>query len=527
MRQSMAIAIPFQLLFKSLLVASVINPSSTRLRSTLTSNMKALIVGAYEGSSSSDSPKLVLTKNGQSLDFSKDILKSIETLGPVKKGKSRIFQGISNQYLVVSLVNLGPGDAGINPVEQLDEKKENTRLAVAEGLKSIRGLDSEAINEVVVDDCGDAQSAAEGIFLSDWKFDELKDEKSRRKPLSFSLLNPNGETAAAWERGRLLARGQIIARRLADMPANLMTPTIFAEEVVKATEGTSVKVNVRDKAWIESMKMGSFLSVAQGSSQPPKFVELHYNNAPDTKPLVFVGKGITFDSGGISIKPSADMDQMRADMTGAAIVAGTIITLAALKAKVNVIGLTPLSENLVNGEATKPGDVHRAMNGKTIQIDNTDAEGRLVLADALTYADTFNPQAVVDIATLTGAMKITFGTACSGVWSTNDKLWNLIHKTSIDSGDRVWRMPLFKHYTKEISDCHLADLNNMGKSRQGGSNIAAAFLQEFISCPNWMHIDIAGVMWNGADKGYLTAGMTARPLRTIVPFFESIFQNKL
>ncbi|XP_053206150.1 cytosol aminopeptidase-like [Panonychus citri] len=492
--------------------------------------MKALIIGSYEGScsNSGDLPKsLVLTKNAQSLDFIREITKQIELVGPVKKGKSRLFNGLSQEYPVVSLVNLGPEDSAFNPIEHIDEKKENVRLAVADGIRSIRSLDADGITHVVVDDCDDAQSAAEGVFLTDWRFDELKEVKSRRKPLAFSLLNPNSEKESAWLRGQLLAKGQNMARRYADMPANLMTPTIFANEVTQAANGTGINVIVRDEKWAQEMKMGSFLSVAQGSSQPPKFIEFHYNNAPGTKPVVFIGKGITFDSGGVSIKPSADMDQMRADMTGASIVASTISTLAALKAKVNIIGLTPCTENMVNGKATKPGDVHRAMNGKTIQIDNTDAEGRLVLADALVYAETFNPQAVVDIATLTGAMKISFGDACSGVWSRSDQLWDLIYKESVNSGDRVWRMPLYKSYVKQMTDCHLADINNLNKSRVAGSCTAAGFLSEFTNSPNWMHIDIAGVMWQGADKGYYSAGMTARPLRTIVPFIESIFQNKL
>lgn len=444
-------------------------------------------------------------------------------LGALKKGKTRIMLGLSEEYPVISLVSAGPMDAGVNKVEQLDEKKENIRLAVADGLRNIKSLDLENLDEIHIDSMGEPQAAAEALYLADFRFTELKGEKSQPKKLKFSLLNGTPESLAAWQRGQYIAEGQNMARRLADMPANLMTPTIFAEEITKAAAGTNVKVIVRDKEWAEKMKMGAFLSVSQGSEQPPKFLEIHYNNSKNSKPLVFVGKGITFDSGGYSLKPPSGMDDMRADMTGAAIVASSIITLARLNAQVNVIGLTPLSENLINGKATKPGDVVCAMNNKTIQIDNTDAEGRLVLADALTYADTFEPQAVVDIATLTGAMKVTFGNALAGVWSTSDDLWNSIYNASIDTGDRVWRMPLLKAYLKDMTDCHSADLNNMSKSKTAGSQAAAAFLKEFVSCPNWCHVDIAGVFWSGSDKGYLNAGMTARPFRTMVQFIESLF----
>ncbi|XP_074601186.1 cytosol aminopeptidase-like [Brevipalpus obovatus] len=488
--------------------------------------VRALIIGAFDGTSTDEHKKVnILTESGKALDsrLASKLSDLLKKLGPVKKGKNLLFHGLSEENPIITVVGLGLQNASINQVEQLDEKKENIRRAVARGLRSIRDLDSCKVAEVAVDSMTDAQSVAEALYLSDYRLEELKSTKSHQRQLEFTLLDPDSTSQAAWERGRLLAEGQNMARRFADMPANLMTPTIFTDEVTKLAANTSVKVTVRDKEWMKQMKMGSFLSVTHGSDEPPKFLEMHYNNKPGSKPIVFVGKGITFDSGGFSLKPSTGMDKMRADMTGAAIVASTVLTLAKLGAKVNVIGLTPLTENLVNGKATKPGDVVRAMNGKTIQIDNTDAEGRLVLADALTYADTFEPSHVIDIATLTGAMKYALGSAMSGVWSTSDDMWNKILSSSLSSGDRVWRMPLVKAFSKEVTDCHLADINNIGKTaKSAGSSVAAAFLKEFVSCSNWMHLDIAGVDWISSDSGYLSAGMTARPFRTIVPFLESL-----
>jgi aminopeptidase len=356
-------------------------------------------------------------------------------------------------------------------------------------------------------------------------FDELKQASLKKKPLKLAFSeSADPEAAAKWQRGVTLAEGQNTARRLMEMPANLMTPTIFAETATELGNKLGIQVHVRDKAWAEAKGMGSFLSVSKGSDEPPKFVEMHYNNAPGTKPLVMVGKGITFDSGGISLKPSSNMDKMRADMGGAANVLATIVTLATLKAKVNVIGLTPLCENLPNGKANKPGDVVTAMNGKTIQVDNTDAEGRLILADGLHYAHSFEPQVLLDIATLTGAIKVALGSSATGVFTTSSKHFNLLQKSGVSTGDRMWRMPLFSHFTRQTTNSQLADLNNIGKyAGVGGSCIAAAFLREFVTTPVWMHLDIAGVMDNQDEVPYLCKGMAGRPMRTLVQFAITLF----
>jgi len=335
------------------------------------------------------------------------------------------------------------------------------------------------------------------------------------------------QVASNWNFGYLLANGQNFTRRLMEMPANLMTPTVFSNIAVEELSKFGVEVHVHDKAWSEQMKMGSYLSVAKGSDEPPIFLEIRYNNAPNTKPLALVGKGITFDSGGISLKPSLNMDKMRGDMGGAANVVGTILTLAALKARVNVVGLTPLCENLPSGKANKPGDVVTAMNGKTIQVDNTDAEGRLILADALCYAHQFDPQVIMDLATLTGAINVALGSSATGVFSTTNKYWNLLQKCGIETGDRVWRMPLFQHFTKQTTDSQLADCINIGKiPGAGGSCIAAAFLREFVTHENWLHLDIAGVMDNKDEVPYLAKGMSGRPMRTVVYFAKALFDNQ-
>lgn len=322
---------------------------------------------------------------------------------------------------------------------------------------------------------------------------------------------------------RMLNSNYLFAPRLMETPANLMTPTIFAENCKTQMTPHKVEVIAHDRAWAQSLGMNSYLSVSNGSEEPPIFLELTYNGGKaGDKPICLVGKGITFDSGGISIKPSAKMDEMRADMGGGAVVAGTISALAELKMPVNVKGLIPLTENLPSGRATKPGDVVYAMNGKSICVDNTDAEGRLILADALCYAEKFNPKYIVDMATLTGAIRMALGECVAGVFSTTDALWQQLHSASVETGDRVWRMPLFKHYNENVTDYPGYDLNNIGKGKGGGSCTAAAFLREFVpkDVP-WMHIDIAGVMTGNDDQSYLVAkGMTGRPLRTMVEFIQ-------
>lgn len=452
--------------------------------------------------------------------------------GPLKNGKFRILYDVSPQHPVVAVVGLGLKSAGFNEIEDLNESKENVRKAIASGVDALQKLESK-LTALQIDGTHEPEAAAEGAQLSGYQFNELKQEKSRKKQLPVRLADTDvtdDVRKQAFERGFILAKYQNICRRLKELPANLLTPTRFAEEAVQLGAELGFKVIVHDREWAEQKGMNSFLSVSNGSVQPPKFVELHYLNATDEqrKPIVFVGKGITFDSGGISLKPSSNMDEMRGDMGGAANVLSSIAALAALKARVNIVGLIPLSENMPSGSATKPGDVVVAMNGKSIQINNTDAEGRLILADALTYADTFEPELLVDIATLTGAAVVGLGQAVSAVFSTSQRHWELIHESGQLTGDRVWRMPLFAAYGRLTKDAPLADLNNITKqpSYGGGSCVAACFLKEFTTTTNWMHIDMAGSMSNSDEIPYLAKGMTGRPLRTLVTFFERVAADK-
>ena len=347
-----------------------------------------------------------------------------------------------------------------------------------------------------------------------YRFEQMKSQPTEvRRPLrKLTLSVPQrsdlaaGEAAA--ERGLAIARGMELTRDLGNLPANICTPTYLGERALQlAQEHPDLKVTVLDRPQIEELGMGSFLSVTNGSDQPPRFIVFEYNGSQrKTKPVVLVGKGITFDTGGISIKPSADMDHMKYDMCGAAAVFGTLRAIVELKAKVNVVGLVAACENMPSGRATKPGDIVKSMSGQTVEILNTDAEGRLVLADALTYAERYEPEAVVDIATLTGAMVIALGHVACGVFSNNDALARALIAAGDDAYDRGWQMPVWDDYQEGLNS-NFADFANIA-GRAGGSITAACFLSRFTKKYDWAHLDIAGIAWKeGKEKG-----ATGRPV---------------
>jgi len=346
-----------------------------------------------------------------------------------------------------------------------------------------------------------------------YRFDQMKSQPADvRRPLrKLTLSVPQrsdltaGEAAAA--RGLAIAHGMDLARDLGNLPGNICTPAHLAERAQALAQELGFKCEVFERGKLEELKMGSFLSVTNGSDQPPKFIVLEYFGGPKKqKPLVLVGKGITFDSGGISLKPGTDMDQMKFDMCGAASVLGAFRAVAELKAKVNLIGLVPTCENMPNGRATKPGDVVRSMSGQTIEVLNTDAEGRLILCDALTYAERYEPAAVVDIATLTGAMVVALGHVASGLFSNSDSLGRALLNAGEDAFDRAWQLPLWDDYQEGLNS-NFADFANIG-GRAGGSITAACFLSRFAKKFDWAHLDIAGVAWKeGKEKG-----ATGRPV---------------
>ena len=316
---------------------------------------------------------------------------------------------------------------------------------------------------------------------------------------------------------KAITTGVELTRHLANMPANICTPRYLGEQAVKlAAQFPTMSCKVMGLEEIKDMGMGAFLAVSQGSDQPPRLIDIQYNGAGTAPPIILVGKGITFDSGGLSIKPGNCMDEMKYDMAGAASVLGTLKACALLELPINVIGLIASAENLINGSAVKPGDIVSSMSGQTIEIINTDAEGRLVLADALTYAERYNPEFVIDIATLTGAIIVALGTHTSGFMTKDDDLAKLIETSARESEDRVWRMPLDDAYQEAI-DSPLADMINANFDRSAGSITAACFLSRFTKKYRWAHLDIAGTAWISGKK----RNATGRP----VPLLTQIIRH--
>ena len=322
---------------------------------------------------------------------------------------------------------------------------------------------------------------------------------------------PEGETALA--RGEAIAEGMALAKDLGNLPGNVCTPAYLAEQAIDLGKRHGLKVEILEKKDIERLGMGSFLAVAQGSTQPPKLIVMEYQGGKrDAPPVALVGKGITFDTGGISIKPSAEMDEMKFDMCGAASVFGTLKAIATMRLPLNVVGVIPATENMPDGNAIKPGDVVTTMSGQTVEILNTDAEGRLILCDALTYVEKYKPAAVVDIATLTGAMVIALGHVATGLFSNSDPLARELLNAGESSWDRAWHMPLWDDY-QDMLKSNFADFPNIG-TRAGGSITAACFLSRFTKAYPWAHLDIAGTAWkSGADKG-----ATGRPVALLAHF---------
>lgn len=359
-------------------------------------------------------------------------------------------------------------------------------------------------------------------------------EKNKQKQLSKLILLTDRSTSKAAEigcqEGNAIAHGLGITKDLGNLPGNICTPNYLAEQAKKLGRDWKLKVEVLERKQIENLKMGSFLAVAQGSEQAAKFIIIHYdgtknsrasevkpspnkNNAIKSKsPIVLVGKGITFDSGGISIKPAGAMDEMRYDMCGAATVIGTLRSIAEMKLALHVIGVIPTCENMPSGRAIKPGDVVTSMSGQTIEILNTDAEGRLILCDALTYSSRFKPALVIDIATLTGACVTALGHINSGLFSTDETLAQELTQAAQQSGDKVWRLPLDEEYKEQLKS-NFADLANIG-GPPAGAVTAACFLSHFTQSYPWAHLDIAGTAWkSGKDKG-----ATGRPVPLLTQF---------
>ena len=410
--------------------------------------------------------------------------------------------------------------AGLGKQGEFAEKAYRDAVATA-----IRSVDNTAAKDALITlteikigkRSADWNIAQAAIVAGDalYRFDRMKSKADRQARLgNISFLAEDKAAARGLKQGAAITQGMSLARDLGNMPSNVCTPSYLANQAKQLAKTYGFKCKVMDKTACEKLGMGSFLSVAKGSDKPPMFIELRHDGGKKGEaPIVLVGKAITFDAGGISLKPPADMDEMNYDMSGGGAVIGAFRAIGELGLKLNVVGLVPACENLPDAHANKPGDIVTSMSGQTIEILNTDAEGRLILCDALTYAERFKPAAVVDLATLTGACVIALGHHPSALYANDDKLAQALEQAADHAWDRVWRMPLWDEYQEQLKS-NLADMANIG-GRAGGSITAACFLARFAKNYAWAHLDIAGTAYrSGRDK----KGSTGRPVPLLVQY---------
>ncbi len=432
----------------------------------------------------------------------------IHTLGKVPSPRVVVAGlGPSDKFTLDKVRNLSAGVA-----RYLRRARCETIASITHGA-GIAGLDAEAC----------AQAIAEGTLLGLYQFRRHKKPSEDDVDVKELVLIEHDEAKVETlrrgvERGVALAEAANFARDLANEPSNVLTPAELADRASAWAKDAMLECEVFDKAWAEQQGMGAFLGVAQGSEQPPKFIVLRYRGGGSQR-LALVGKGITFDTGGISIKPAAGMEEMKGDMSGGAAVIAAIGAIARLKPAIDVTAVVPATENMPSGTAIKPGDVLRAMTGTTIEVLNTDAEGRLILADGLGYAkQSFaggeGPTAIVDVATLTGAISIALGNVAMGAMTNSDALYQRVQRASEASGEKVWQLPMYDEYKEQIKS-DVADIKNTG-GRGAGSITAAFFLKEFVDDTPWVHLDMAGVDFYEKEKGVLTKGASGIPVRTLV-----------
>jgi leucyl aminopeptidase len=447
--------------------------------------------------------------------------------GLIKNGEINGKHGeITMVYTLGKLPSPRLAIVGLGKREELATDK--VRNAIADACRTLKKSGAKKLATAVISDSDlkaqdVAQALSEGATLGLYEFGKYITKKPDYPGVdSVSIVVADDkdlkQITSGSQRGVIIADGVCMARDMANEPGNYMTPTDMAEVALNLASD-NITVTVFDKDWMQEKGMGGLLGVASGSVQPPKFIVMEYKGGGD-KTVGLVGKGLTFDSGGISIKPSDKMQEMKGDMAGGASVIAAMGAIAKLKPKINVTGIVPATENLPSGTAQKPGDVLKTMGGKTVEVINTDAEGRLILADALCYANELKLSPVVDIATLTGACMVALGDVCSGLFTNNQEFADKVIASSKATGEKMWQLPMYDEYREQIKST-VADIKNTG-GRWGGATTAAQFLEEFVGGTPWVHLDIAGTMLSDKDKGYLAKGAAGIPVRTLVNLVLSL-----
>ena len=439
-------------------------------------------------------------------------------------GKTLLLRGLEESKIrKILLIGLGKQDDWSEEQARRAAGKSRTALKSARIKKAAMTLFGSVADPAI------AKAQVEGFMLSGYTFNKYKSENAENNDSidisSLDILNVFGEKTAPLKRavklGRIIADSAILARDLQAEPGSTATPTYLAAQARKiASSSSRIRVKIFDKNKLKKLKMGAFLGVSKGSQEPPKFIILEYRGAsPKRKPIALVGKGITFDSGGISLKPGAAMEEMKYDMSGAAAVLGVFRALSELKLNENIVGLIPATENLPSGTALKPGDIVRTYSGKTIEIINTDAEGRLVLADALAYAvKIYEPSQIIDLATLTGSVVVALSSHASAIISNDSDLTKKLIDAGESSGERLWELPLWDPFRDQIKS-DFADMKNIG-GKGGGAVTAAALLEKFVGDTPWAHLDIAGTAYLSSSLDYSPKGPTGVGVRLLLEYLS-------
>jgi len=486
-----------------------------------TAELSGLALGLWSEDTDIHGAIFTYTKSAEQYDKSinNKLTEVLKTSGPVpKRGEVRIFYGLDPSFSAVAVVGLGDECVSYSENEQIDEWKEAIRFGAAAASKALQDIH---IRTIHLESFGHAESSAEGSAMAVWLFQELKNPDKQRSVPRLELYDNCDFTG--WQIGLQKAASQNLARQLSETPANLLTPISFSQAAAEILCKAGINVEIKVRNWAKLMDMHAFLAAARGSCEPPVFLETSYFGCdPDISPVVLVGKGVTFDSGGLCLKTTEDIKPMRGDMSGAAVVVGVCRAAAALQLPINIRAIMPLCENLPGTCALKPGDIVRSRNGKTILVEDTDFDGRLTLADALVYSSTYNPKFVLDIGTLCREMRSLLGFGATGVFCNNEELYEQLKVASIHTGDRVWRMPLWNHFTEKVTSHPGADVRDKFRS-SGAACSCAAFLKEFAPQGDWVHMDTYGVnMTEGNTYSYLRKGMTGRPTRTVIEFLAQL-----
>jgi leucyl aminopeptidase len=450
-----------------------------------------------------------------------EVIKAEEFAG--KEGETAYFHVSGKNLKARRVLLIGCGDASVYKAAKIAQMAGSaTRFLRSKNVKSIGIIPrADGDNEKI------AQTVVVGAIMGLFEPDKYRTKDKEKREIDAVTVVAEGADEKALgrgaERGRIIGESINFTRDLANEPGAYMTPTIMADRAKQVAKEFGLSVDILDQRQMEKLGMGSLLGVARGSDEPPKLIILKYQpsrfRSSKGELLALVGKGITFDSGGISLKPGENMELMKYDMTGAATVIGTMRAIAQLKPSIPVLGVAPCSENLPSGKATKPGDVLRAMTGKTIEVINTDAEGRLVLADAIAYAKKLGATKIIDMATLTGAVSIALGDVHTAILGTDQELIDQFIAAGKEVGERFWQLPLDDEYTKQIRS-DIADIKNVG-GKKAGTITAAAFLKEFAEETPWAHLDIAGTAWGDPATPYRSKGPTGVAVRTLIEFIES------